>query len=117
MTSYQGLDHRIALIQAKKEALLKVLAHPEIPLHNNPAELGARLRVRKRDVSFGPRTSKGKQAWDIFHTLVSTTQKLGVSFYQYVQDRVTGANQVPSLAELIKEKAQALNLGAYWNSS
>jgi len=117
VTSYQGLDHRIALTQAKKEALLKVLAHPEIPLHNNPAELGARLRVRKRDVSFGPRTAKGKQAWDTFHTLVSTTKKLGVSFYQYVQDRVTGANQVPSLADLIKEKAQALNLGASWDSS
>jgi hypothetical protein len=117
VTSYQGLDHRIALTQAKKEALLKVLAHPEIPLHNNPAELGARLRVRKRDVSFGPRTPAGKQAWDTFHTLVSTTKKLGVSFYQYVQDRVTGANQVPSLADLIKEKAQALNLGASWDSS
>ena len=74
-------------------------------------------RVRKRDVSFGPRTPAGKQAWDTFHTLVSTTKKLGVSFYQYVQDRVTGAHQVPSLAELIKEKAQALNLGASWDSS
>ncbi len=117
VTGYQALDHRIALTQAKKEALLKVLTHPEIPLHNNPAELGARLRVRKRDVSFGPRTPAGKQAWDTFHTLVSTTQKLGVSFYQYVQDRVRGANQVPSLAELIQQKAQALNLGASWDSS
>jgi hypothetical protein len=117
VTGYQVLDHRVALTQAKKEALLKVLTHPEIPLHNNPAELGARLRVRKRDVSFGPRTPAGKQAWDTFHTLVSTTKKLGVSFYQYVQDRVTGAHQVPSLAELIKEKAQALNLGASWDSS
>jgi hypothetical protein len=117
VTGYQALDHRIALTQAKKEALLKVLTHPEIPLHNNPAELGARLRVRKRDVSFGPRTSAGKQAWDTFHTLVSTTQKLGVSFYQYVHDRVRGANQVPSLAELIQQKAHALNLGASWDSS
>ena len=117
VTGYQALDHRMALTQAKKEALLKVLIHPEIPLHNNPAELGARLRVRKRDVSFGPRTPAGKEAWDTFHTLVSTTKKLGVSFYQYVQDRVSGANRVPSLAELIKEKAQALNLGASWDSS
>lgn len=117
LTGYQVLDHRIALTQAKKQALLQVLTHPEIPLHNNPAELGARLRVRKRDVSFGPRTPAGKQAWDTFHTLVSTTKKLGVSFYQYVHDRVTAAHQVPSLAELINEKAQALNLGASWDSS
>jgi len=35
----------------KKESLLMVLSHPEILLHNHPAELGARQRVRKRDVS------------------------------------------------------------------
>jgi len=47
--------------------LLMVLTHPEIPLHNNPAELGARARVRKRDVSFGPRTREGATAWDILY--------------------------------------------------
>lgn len=50
-TGYQQLDERLALTLAKKEALLMVLSHPEILLHNNPAELGARQRVRKRDVS------------------------------------------------------------------
>jgi hypothetical protein len=29
-----------------------VLEHPEVPLHNNPAELDARTRVRKRAVSY-----------------------------------------------------------------
>ena len=48
---YQQLDERKALTLAKKEPLLMVLSHPEILLHNNPAELGARQRVRKRDVS------------------------------------------------------------------
>jgi len=46
--------------------LLCVLAHPEVPLHNNPAELGARQRVRKRDVSFGLRSRAAVTAWDIF---------------------------------------------------
>jgi hypothetical protein len=32
--------------------------------------LGVRRRVRKRDVSFGPRTEAGRQAWDTFQTLV-----------------------------------------------
>jgi hypothetical protein len=27
-----------------------VLDHPEIPLHNNPAELGAHQQVRKRAI-------------------------------------------------------------------
>jgi hypothetical protein len=50
-SGYRQLDERKALTLAKKEPLLMVLSHPEILLHNNPAELGARQRVRKRDVS------------------------------------------------------------------
>ena len=56
VTGYIALDERIAKTRAKKGCMLMVLAHPEIHLHNNPAELGAGARVRKRDVSFGPRT-------------------------------------------------------------
>jgi hypothetical protein len=41
-SGYEQLDKRLALTSAKKEPLLMVLSHPEIPLHNNPAELGAR---------------------------------------------------------------------------
>jgi hypothetical protein len=42
VSGYEQLDKRKSLTLAKKEALLMVLSHPEIPLHNNPAELGAR---------------------------------------------------------------------------
>ena len=55
-----------------------VLEHPEIPLHNNPAELGARCCVRKRVVSFGARTERGAALWDIGHTLTATAQQLDV---------------------------------------
>src|SRR5574341_61621 len=102
---------------AKKAHLLLVLAHPEIPLHNNPAELGARARVRKRDVSFGPRTCEGAKAWDTFMTLAESATKLGVSFYHYIHDRVSGASQMPSLADLIVERAKVLNLGTSWDTS
>lgn len=61
-TGYAALDARIALTRAKKDDLLRVLAHPELPLHNNPAELAARRRVRKRDASFGPRSDAGRWA-------------------------------------------------------
>ena len=117
VTGYNALDERIAKTHAKKGYLLMVLAHPEIPLHNNPAELGARARVRKRDVSFGPRTREGAQAWDTFMTLAETATKLGVSFYHYIHDRVSGACQMPSLADLIAERAKDLNLGASWETS
>ena len=117
VTGYTALDERIAKTRAKKACLLRVLSHPEIPLRNNPAELGARARVRKRDVSFGPRTRKGATACDTFMTLAETATKLGVSFYHYIHDRVSGAYQMPSLADLIEERATLLNLGASWNTS
>jgi hypothetical protein len=86
-SGYNQLDERKALTLAKKESLLMVLSHPEILLHNNPAELGARQRVRKRDVSeashvqlrasgrgipfrhwWGPPTSSGSMSTNIFMT-------------------------------------------------
>ncbi len=48
---YQAMDAQKALSAAKVDQLLLVLKQPNLPLHNNPAELGARQRVRKRDVS------------------------------------------------------------------
>ncbi len=82
-----------------------MLKYPQIPLHNNPAELGARRRVRKRDISFGPRTQDGCEAWDTFMTLVATAKKLGVSFYDYVFDRVADIYALPSLAQLIQQRS------------
>jgi hypothetical protein len=84
-------------------------------LHNNASELGVRQRVRKRDVSFGPRTEDGKQAWDTFATLAETAKKLGVSFYRYLHDRLSTANQIPLLADLVSKRAKELNLG--WSFS
>ena len=114
VTGYRALDERIAKTGAKKVYMLMVLAHPEIPLHTNAAELAARSRVRKRDVSLGPRTREGVEAWDTFATLAATASKLGVSFYHYIHDRVSGANRMPSLAALIEQRAAQLNLGASW---
>ena len=117
VTGYTALDERIAKTRAKKRCLLMVLVHPEIPLHNNPAELGARARVRKRDVSFGPRTRDGAKAWDTFMTLAETATKLGVSFYHYIHDRVSDAYRMSALADLIAQRAKVLNLGASWDTS
>ena len=117
VTGYEALDERIAKTKAKKWFLLMVLEHPEIPLHNNPAELGARKRVRQRDVSFGTRTEDGTKANDTFTTLAATARKLDVSFYAYIYDRISGAYEMPSLAHLITEKAEKLHLGASWHPS
>jgi hypothetical protein len=116
-TGYGALDARIAKTKAKKASLLMVLDYPEIPLHNNPAELEARQRVRKRDVSFGPRTQDGVKAWDTFMSLAATAKKLDLSFYQYIHDRISQAYQIPSLASLIEVRARELQLGASWSAA
>jgi len=114
VTGYDELDQRIARTKADKTYLLMVLDHPEVPLHNNPAELDARTRVRKRVVSYGPRSLAGARTWDAMETLLSTARKLGVNFFQYIRDRVSGARQMPSLADLIKQRAETMNLGSSW---
>jgi hypothetical protein len=113
-SGYDQLDEYQARTLAKKEQLLMVLSHPEILLHNNPAELGARQRVRKRDVSLQARTREGIEAWDTFQTLVATAKKLGVNLFHYVHDRILGIRALPSLATLIREQAQLMALGASW---
>ena len=115
-TGYYALDERIRLTRAKKACLLLVLEHPELPLHNNPAELGARQRVRKRAISFGPRTAEGVQAWDTFQSLGATARKLGVNFYHYLQDRIMGNHQIAPLDEILTARAKDLDLGASWTT-
>lgn len=105
VTGYRDLDNRIAKTMTKKDRLLQVLDNPELPLHNNPAELAARQRVRKRDISFGPRTPDGVAAWDTFMTLAETAKKLGVNFYDYIHDRVAATHRLPSLADLISQRS------------
>lgn len=113
-TGYLALDERIAKTRAHREELLRVLDHPELPLHNNRSELAVRRRVRKRDVSFGPRTAAGAKAWDSLHTLAATAQIHGVNFLHYLQDRLSGAYRLPSLASLVTQRATLLRLGSSW---
>ena len=103
-TKYRALDERIAKTKANKTQLLLVLKYPELPLHNNDAELGARVQVRKRDVSLHTMTKDGTKANDTFMTIVQTAKKLGVSSYEYIHDRVSKSFCMLSLSELIEAK-------------
>jgi Transposase IS66 family len=105
VTGYADLDNRIAKTLAKKDKLLLVLDYPELLLHNNPAELAARQRVRKRDISFGPRTDAGREAWDTFMTLFETAKKLNVNFFDYLFDRISKTSAMPALADLISQRS------------
>jgi hypothetical protein len=51
------------------------------------------------------------------HVPVGYSQKLGTNFYCYLYDRVSGAFNIPNLAEIISQRAKELNLAPYWDSS
>ncbi|PDV98311.1 hypothetical protein [Candidatus Chloroploca asiatica] len=57
--------------------------------------VGARRRVRKRDVSFGPQSQTGAYAWDTFQTLAATAAKLGLGFLPYLRDRLVSPATTP----------------------
>lgn len=106
-TGYAALDDRIAKTAANKDALLTVLTVPEVPLHNNASELGARVSARRRDVSLHSRSERGARAMDIFTTLVQTSKKLSVSAYAYLRDRLSLRFEMLSLAQSIRQAAQS----------
>ena len=115
-SGYQQLDERKQLTSAKISELLLVLDHPELPLHNNPAELGARTMVQRRNISYATQTLEGTKAWDIFMSLVATTRKLGISFFQYMCDRISQVGNIPSLATIVREQSSLYSFGDSWIS-
>jgi hypothetical protein len=105
-TGYDDLDDRIAKTLAKKESLLLVLKFPFLPLHNNPAELGARVQARIRDINLQTISENGTKSKDTFATIFETARKLGVNTFHYVYDRVSKTFAMKSLASLILGKLQ-----------
>lgn len=66
-----------------------------------PRRPNAKARVRKRDISFGPRSEQGLQAWDALQSVVGTLRKLGVSPNVFIADRITQANTISPLDVLV----------------
>jgi hypothetical protein len=104
VTGYNALDERIAMTLAKKESLLLVLKFPFLPLHNNPAESGARVQARMRDINLQTISKNGTRTKDTFATIVQTARKLGVNIYDYVYDRISKKYNMPSLESLIAQQ-------------
>jgi hypothetical protein len=105
-TGWPELNEELRKIHGKKSELLLVLDHPEIPLHNNLSENDIRQYVKKRKISAGTRSDVGRQCRDTFLSLKTTCRKLGVTFWRYLHDRVRGLHEIPSLADLIRQKAR-----------
>jgi hypothetical protein len=104
-TATATLNNALQRIYNNKSELLLVLERPDIPLHNNSAENGIREYVKKRKISGSTRSETGRQCRDTFTSLKKTCRKLGISFWQYLQDRIEGLGQVPELPDLIRQQA------------
>ena len=108
-TASATLNLALKRIYRNKSELLLVLERPDIPLHNNGAENAIREYVKKRKISGGTRSDKGRRCRDTFTSLKKTCRKLGFSFWQYLKDRIENIGQISDLPDLIRQ--QTLNPG------
>ena len=106
-TDYQMLNLALKRLYKNKAELLLVLERPEIPLHNNLSENDIREYVKRRKVSGGTRSEPGRLCRDTFTSLKKTCRKMGVSFRDYLLDRISKINEIPLLPELILYHANA----------
>ncbi len=106
-TCSEVLDAALRRVAKNKEELLLVLDRPDIPLHNNLSESDIREYVKKRKISGSTRSDNGRRCRDTFTSLKKTCRKLGVSFWAYLNDRVSNAGEIPPLPDLIRVRARS----------
>ena len=104
-THSETLNSALQRIHQNKAELLLVLQRPEIPLHNNLSENAIRDYVKRRKISGSTRSEAGRRCRDTFTSLKKSCRKLGVSFWQYLLDRLGRKGKIPRLSELIRQQA------------
>jgi len=105
-TCSEVLNAALRRLANNKEELLMVLDRPNIPLHNNLSERDIREYVKKRKISGSTRSDAGRRCRDTFTSLKKTCRKLGLSFWDYLYDRVSKAAKIPPLPDLIRARAR-----------
>jgi Transposase IS66 family len=107
-TGFATLDRLLARLAANKAELLMVLERPDIPLHTNSAENDIRCQVVRRKISGGTRSQAGRDCRDAFLSLAKTCAKLGISFWDYLGDRldIAGNSAIPFLPQLVAQQPQ-----------
>ena len=106
-TDFQTLNAALQRLNKNKPELLLVLDRPEIPLHNNLSENDIREYVKRRKVSGSTRNEAGRRCRDTFTSIKKTCRKLGISFWQYLEDRLSGKNTILPLPQIIRQASTA----------
>lgn len=104
-TCFISLNNALKRMYHNKAELLLVLERPDAPLQNNLSERDIRDHVKKRKISGSTRSDEGRRCRDTFASLKKTCRKLGISFWNYLNDRVRGSYLLPRLAEEIRQQA------------
>ena len=110
-TGCEPLQEALSGLALIKEELLRVLKDPSLPLHNNLSESQIREYVKRRKVSGGTRSDAGRQCRDTFASLKKTCRLYGLSFWDYLTDRLTSGGLFPRLADLIENASCVLPCG------
>ena len=104
-TCYQSLNLALKRLGKNQSELLRVLDKAWIPLHNNLSERDIRDYVKKRKISGSTRSEAGRKCRDTFASLKKTCRKHKLSFWKYLHDRISRAEQIPLLSDLIRQAA------------
>ncbi|WP_051789247.1 IS66 family transposase [Endozoicomonas montiporae] len=101
-TGFTGLQDALGGLEVIKKELLLVLDDPSLPLHNNLSESQIREHVKRRKISGGTRSDAGRQCRDTFASLKKTCRQHGLSFWDYLKDRLNGTGKFPRLANVVE---------------
>ena len=111
-TCFETLNQALKRMHRSKAELLRVLDRPELPLHNNASECDIREYVKKRKISGSTRSADGRRCRDTFASLKKTCRKHGLSFWDYLNDRLCGTGRIAPLAEWVFEADANLRFAA-----
>ena len=106
-TCYATLNQTLKRIHKNKAELLLVLERPDIPLHNCVSESDIREYVTKRKISGSTRSDPGRRCRDTFASLKKTCRKQGIGFWEYLNNRICGADTIPWLPDLLNMRLAA----------
>ena len=110
---FAALNLVLEKLQRQKNEMLLVLDRPVTSMHNNHTEGQIREYAKRRKISGSTRSEKGRRARDTFTSLKKTCQKLEVSFWDYLLDRLKGQWHIPPLVEVLHQRTQQPVVASY----
>ena len=100
----EELEQQVLVLQQKLSLFGDEITNLK-KLSQRPKIQPSKLEKEKSDaVDF----DRGRDARDTFASLYKTCKKLGISFWDYLNDRIGKKDKIPQLSRLILQKSQAL---------